>query len=914
MKTFFTLFLLILISNFISAQITFEKRHFDIFRILSVDQTNDEGYIIGTQNKSVVKLDKYGDVAWTKYLPSYNTFAYDVLNSSDNKIMVLTTNDGDKSDIFLHKLDNDGHLIWTKKYGTPEDDNGYWIRELSDSGFIIIGTQLIRTDREGNVVWQKESPVNYGVSNFVLAGNNDRIYIAKNGNLNCLNSSGDLLWSKSFKIGNYSIIELQNHLYYSGAKQVLKIDLDGNVIWTKSVSDFYSIADYDSNHFVIASKDSLIKLNTDFDVIWAKKIPSNTLPKTITRSGDNAYIMTGEYGWILKTDINGNHKSLHIVLPYNNESIKPLPYTIKWLSYGVTNLTLEYSKDNGNSWQTYSNVLSNTDSVNWDVPEYYGDYLLKIYDSSDPDTRDYAGPVAVHWNQDADYIAVNQVKMWVGNNGMGSHDAISDGAGFFWPGGQNITASFADGLVWGGKVNGKVNVNGSTYRYGLTPGKILNNGSADNRNSYRNAVWKINKYWESKPVGDSRKQFESNYQYWPGDMGAPFKDLNGDGNYTKGTDQPDFVGDEVLWMVGNDLDSNTTKFVYGSTPVGLEIQTTIYAFGRGNELDDVVFKKYKIINKGNNAVEDMYLSYWSDPDLGNALDDFVGCDTTLDMAYCYNADNDDESYYGSNPPAIGYKIIQGPVISSPGDSAIYNNHYIKNKKNLSSSSFYFYLAASEFWVDPILGLPDGAKEFYNQMQGKHGDGKDVIDPLTQKVTKFSLYGDPVNGTGWYEGPGWPGGMPKGDRRMVISAGPFNFAPQDTQEIVIAIIMARSSDNIASISELRRKADVVQDIYNTGILTGVQHPGQILYNYDLQQNYPNPFNPATTIRYSLAENTNVEIIVYDILGKKVAALVNEEKPAGEYSINFNAANLASGVYSYQLKTDNFISARKMLLVK
>ena len=69
---------------------------------------------------------------------------------------------------------------------------------------------------------------------------------------------------------------------------------------------------------------------------------------------------------------------------------------------------------------------------------------------------------------DYDYFSTNEIFMWIGNNGMGSHNPHTNGDGFYWPGGDSATipAIFADGLVWGGKVNGEIRVNGSTYRYG----------------------------------------------------------------------------------------------------------------------------------------------------------------------------------------------------------------------------------------------------------------------------------------------------------------------------------------------------------------------------------------------------------------------------------------------------------------
>ncbi len=91
---------------------------------------------------------------------------------------------------------------------------------------------------------------------------------------------------------------------------------------------------------------------------------------------------------------------------------------------------------------------------------------------------------------------------------------------------------------------------------------------------------------------------------------------------------------------------------------------------------------------------------------------------------------------------------------------------------------------------------------------------------------------------------------------------------------------------------------------------VTNPSEFL----LSQNYPNPFNPSTTIDYQIPKASNVTIKVYDLLGKEVATLVNEEKAAGTYTVNFNADNLSSGLYIYQIKSGNFIQTKKMTLLK
>jgi hypothetical protein len=86
------------------------------------------------------------------------------------------------------------------------------------------------------------------------------------------------------------------------------------------------------------------------------------------------------------------------------------------------------------------------------------------------------------------------------------------------------------------------------------------------------------------------------------------------------------------------------------------------------------------------------------------------------------------------------------------------------------------------------------------------------------------------------------------------------------------------------------------------------------SFDMSQNYPNPFNPSTKINYDLPVDGNVSIVLYDLTGRQVASIVNEVKTAGYYTVSFNASNLASGMYFYRISASNFVSTKKMVLVK
>lgn len=103
------------------------------------------------------------------------------------------------------------------------------------------------------------------------------------------------------------------------------------------------------------------------------------------------------------------------------------------------------------------------------------------------------------------------------------------------------------------------------------------------------------------------------------------------------------------------------------------------------------------------------------------------------------------------------------------------------------------------------------------------------------------------------------------------------------------------------------------MYTPNVTTITEEP-LFVSSYSLSQNYPNPFNPGTNINYSIEESGFVTLKVYDILGKQVAVLVNENKPAGNYMVEFNAANLPSGIYIYRLTVGKFADSKKLLLLK
>ena len=121
------------------------------------------------------------------------------------------------------------------------------------------------------------------------------------------------------------------------------------------------------------------------------------------------------------------------------------------------------------------------------------------------------------------------------------------------------------------------------------------------------------------------------------------------------------------------------------------------------------------------------------------------------------------------------------------------------------------------------------------------------------------------------------------------------------------------DLFISVSRVQQPSFITYYYKNKFLLLSVNETENI-NNFSLSQNYPNPFNPSTKISYSIAAAGIVSLKIYDILGREVSTLVNEEKPVGRYEVNFNASQLASGVYFYQIKAGDFVQTKKLMLLK
>jgi hypothetical protein len=319
---------------------------------------------------------------------------------------------------------------------------------------------------------------------------------------------------------------------------------------------------------------------------------------------------------------------------------------------------------------------------------------------------------------------------------------------------------------------------------------------------------------------------------------APFYDRLGDGvyDYNDGDyprynvdgnldpcDKSLLLGDQTIWWVFNDVGN-----IHGETdsqyPVKVEIQAQAFGFNTNDEINNMTFYRYKITNRATTDLNETYFGAWVDPDLGNYLDDYVGCDVQRGLGYCYNGDADDDGAigYGTNPPAVGVDFFEGPLADSLDliDNDLDGDTDEVGEQIIMSKFVYYNNDNSNF------GNPNNAQQYYNYLKGIWKDGSG----LQFGGNGYNSGGVPCNymfpgdsdpngiGTGGvYQGYDWSETQPTGpnsspnepsDRRFLQSAGPFTLKPGAINYITTGVVWARTSSGgpLASV-KLLKLADV-----------------------------------------------------------------------------------------------------------
>ena len=335
-------------------------------------------------------------------------------------------------------------------------------------------------------------------------------------------------------------------------------------------------------------------------------------------------------------------------------------------------------------------------------------------------------------------------------------------------------------------------------------------------------------------------------------------------------------GDETLYWIFNDKGAAHTESE--GDPIGLEIRGQAFGFSTNDDLNNMTFYSYEIINRSTYELTNTYFSQWVDPDLGYANDDYVGCDVARGLGYCYNGydvDGTGQTWaYGSQPPAVGVDFFQGPYIDDDGrdnpkfyqDSAIvagYCDRYLESdyavdQMAINGVNFGDGIVDNErFGMRRFVyhnndatstGDPDVAIDYYRMLQGIWRDGIrmryganahpsngasgpecDFMFPGTTDPCNWGTAGVDPNISQYGDG-GWTeanvGNAPY-DRRFMQSAGPFTLKAGSVNYITVGIPWARASQGgaWASVELLKIADDKCQSLFENcfKVLSGPDAP-------------------------------------------------------------------------------------------
>ena len=324
---------------------------------------------------------------------------------------------------------------------------------------------------------------------------------------------------------------------------------------------------------------------------------------------------------------------------------------------------------------------------------------------------------------------------------------------------------------------------------------------------------------------------------------APFVDTDGDGIYNpQAGDYPrynldgvvdcqqrivDIYGDQNLWWIFNDKGNIHTES--NGDPIGMEVRAQAFAYATNDEVNNMTFYNYELVNRSSFELTNTYFGFWVDSDLGDPFDDYVGCDPSRGFGFSYNGNETDQDNagalgYGTQPPAIGVDFFQGPFQDNDGkdnclcqldcqgarndDGIPYDGlgvgygDGIPDNERLGMRAFLYHDNNAS-----VTGDPTEATEYYNYLRGFWRDNSRMIyggnghqnsntPPYIPADYMFPGTNDPIGwGTDCDPQPNWTevtAGNTAFDRRFIQSAGPFRLSPGAVNNITVGVVWSRAN--------------------------------------------------------------------------------------------------------------------------
>ncbi len=380
----------------------------------------------------------------------------------------------------------------------------------------------------------------------------------------------------------------------------------------------------------------------------------------------------------------------------------------------------------------------------------------------------------------------------------------------------------------------------------------------------------------------NKKGISFNVAKWPSNF-APFYDNNSDGIYDPSYGdypvidiyKPNVIPGQMVFWIFNDAGNTHTNY-FNSIPFEVEVHATAYAFAsnQSDAINNSTMYKYKIINKSSFTYFDYRVAKYMDHDLGEPVDDYVGCDVGRELFYTYNNSNFDK-VYGTNPPAFGMQVL--------------NSDKNDNNEKLGMGSFF----VPKYVPDIGLPIQDWYPLFlYRMMRGFWDDGTFMAYGTFNGVGNsnpckfmFPENTDPEGRPYWVETVPQTGY----DRKMVASTNSKTLLPGAITHFEFAMVWAQDSQasSLQSVEKLKRTADTVLQAYKTNFnsfSTGIQT------NFSKFNIYPNP--------------TSNYIIIKGLIEKSTLKIYNQEGKLMLQKIIYvderiDVSGLPTGIYFMQI---------------
>ncbi|MEO1258099.1 MAG: hypothetical protein AAFZ15_04855 [Bacteroidota bacterium] len=311
-------------------------------------------------------------------------------------------------------------------------------------------------------------------------------------------------------------------------------------------------------------------------------------------------------------------------------------------------------------------------------------------------------------------------------------------------------------------------------------------------------------------------------RYDPLDGDFPTIEIRGCEDFPDGTPRPPQFPDEMIFWIYNDEGGGAIHGESNGLPIRMEVQVQAFGYATNDEINNMTFQRYKLINRAKEDIDSTYFAMWVDPDLGCYVDDYIGCDVERSLGYTYNEDAVDGDpqctgigVYGENVPIIGVDYFRGPLDEF--------------RVELGMSTFTYYNNGGIGPPPPGTTDPGDAQDFYNYLTGTWLDGTpftfggNAYDPLSTNFIDYAFVDPPNDPTGWSM---CTANLPFGDRRTIQASGPFKLQPGAINELIIGAVWVPDLPYpCPSIRALQDADDIAQDLFDNcfDILDGPDAP-------------------------------------------------------------------------------------------